>query len=136
MRRATSPTFLESVANDPRVRPFIGGSGEVKAGKTWRDTIALEWDGGGIAFLRESPGVYSAHLLFLPNASPLKKCLEALRYMFTRTGCHTVIGQIPQDNEPARRIALAAGMQHLGDTNGHSHYRLTAREWIRSKDRR
>jgi len=87
-----------------------------------------------VVFLREAPGVYSAHLLFLPNASPLNKCKEALRYMFTRTGCHTVIGSIPQFNTRARRIALAAGLHHLGDANGHSHYRLTAREWTRSKD--
>lgn len=134
MKRAANPAFLESIANDPRVRPFIGaGTGEFRAGDSWKRTIALEWPEGGIVFLREAAGIYSAHLLFLPNASPLKKCLDALRYMFTRTGCHTVIGSIPEENTRARRIALAAGMQHLGDANGHSHYRLTAREWIRSK---
>ena len=125
--------FLESLANDPRIRPFIGGEGEVRAGESWNDSIGLEWDSGGIVFLKESPGVYSAHLLFLPHASPLKKCLEALRYMFTRTACHTVIGQIPTDNANARRIAVLAGMDHLGDKNGHSHYRLTARDWVRKR---
>lgn len=136
MKRADSPDFLEAIANDPRIRPYIGGEGEVRAGETWKDTIALEWEQGGVVFLKESPGVYSAHLLFLPNASPLKKCLDALRYMFTRTGCHTVTGTIPDTNTRARRIALAAGMQHLGDSDGLSHYRLTVRDWIRSKDRR
>jgi hypothetical protein len=133
VRRAESPEFLESLANDPRIRPFIGGEGEVRAGETWKDSIGLEWHNGGMVFLRESPGVYSAHLLFLPHASPLKKVLQAFRYMFTRTACHTVIGQIPTDNTKARRLALLVGMDYLGDKHGHSHYRLTARDWIRQR---
>jgi hypothetical protein len=134
MKRAANPAFLESIANDPRVRPFIGGSGEFRAGDSWKRTIALEWPSGGVVFVREAAGIYSAHLLFLPNAWPLPKFRAALRYMFTRTGCHTVIGATPLANTRAGRIATAAGMNHLGNANGHSHYRLTAREWACSKD--
>jgi hypothetical protein len=134
VKRANSPAFLESIANDPRVRPFIGaGLGEFRAGDSWERSIGLEFERGGVVFLKEAPGIYSAHLVFLPHASPLKKCLQSLRYVFTRTDCHTVTGSIPVDNRQARRIARLAGMDYLGDREGYSHYRLTARDWIRQR---
>lgn len=136
MRVADSPTFLESVANDPRVRPFIGpGSEEVRAGDSWARTLGLEWDTGGIVFMDQGDGVYDAHLLFLPGTQhTLAKCREALRYLFTRTKARKVIGSIPVDNTRARRIASAAGMQHTQVRDGHAHYALTARDWVRAKE--
>lgn len=133
MRRATSPEFLESVANHPAVLPYIGGNGQpFKAGESWANTVALEWDEGGIVFLRTAPGVYSAHFVFLPKTRDIPaKCAEALRYMFTRTPCHTVTGKTPLHLKHAVRAAQAGGMRHLFDCDGHAYSRLTAREWFK-----
>jgi len=133
---STSPEFLESVANHPRVLPNIGGDGKpFKAGDSWADSVGLEWDEGGIVFVRQAPGIYSAHFVFLPKTPDiLGKCREALRYMFTRTACHTVTGKTPIHLKHARRAAKAAGMVHLFDCDGYAHTRLTAREWIKHKE--
>lgn len=136
MRVADSPDFLESVANHPSVRPYIGGGNErVEAGESWPGCIGLEWPTGGIVFMPEGDGVYDAHLLFLPcTPDKLGKCREALRYLFTRTDARKVVGRIPETHLKARRIAQAAGMRLKHITDGYAHYALSARDWIRAKE--
>ena len=135
MNVSKSANFLESIANHPRVIRAIGFSGErFAAGESWNWSIGLEWPSGGIVFVRESPGVYSGHLVFAPKTRDvLGKTRDAFRYMFTRTPAHTITGQIRLENLPARRIARAL-MNHTHDHEGFSHYALTAREWRTRKD--
>ena len=129
MRVATSPAFLEAIANDPRVRPALGGEGEFRC-TTWAGTVALEWDEGGIVFRPEWPGVYSAHWLFLPHTKDvLGKASEALAYLFTHTDAAKVIGQTPLHLKHAIRAARNAGMRHIADLQGHSLSEMTRQEW-------
>lgn len=134
MKVARSPAFLEGIANSPRVRPWIGGAGPVHAGETWRRTVALEWDDGGVVFMRESPGVYSAHLVFQRKARDvLDKCREALRDLFTRQGAAKVVASFPPRYRHVRAIAEAAGMRRIGEHDGLAHYALSAREWAHTR---
>lgn len=129
MRRAVTPDFLESVANHPRVRPYIGGHGEFRAGESWAQTVALEWDEGGIVFLREAPGRYSVHVVFLPKTKgAADKLRQALGYVFA-LDAQTVIGSTPTKYRHVRKVAELAGLKHIKDESGFSHYRLTASEW-------
>ena len=137
MKRSESPAFLESVANHPRVLRAIGCTGEqFTAGDSWADSIGLEWDEGGIVFHRTAPGIYSAHLVFLPKTQGIAaKCADALRYMFTRTGARVITGTIPLRLRHARAVAKAAHMRHLFDCDGKAHYRLTVQDWRKHKER-
>ena len=136
MRVATGPEFLESVANHPRVIRAIGCAGDAfAAGDSWADSIGLEWDEGGIVFHRTAPGIYSAHLVFLPKTRDVAaKCADALRYMFTRTGARVITGTIPLRLRHARQVAKTARMRHLFDCNGFAHYRLTVQDWRKHRE--
>ena len=136
MRVAVSPAHLEAVANHPRVRPYIGaGTDPIAAGDSWQRTVALEWDEGGIVFMLEAPGVYSAHWVFLPKTKEvIGKAREALRYLFTHTDAQRVIGKTPLQLRHARKAALAAGMNHLFDCSGFSYCELTRSAWLTDEE--
>jgi hypothetical protein len=132
VRVATSPAFLEGVANDPRVRPHIGpGTHRFEAGESWARTVALEWDTGGIVFLREAEGVYSGHWVFLPKTPDvIGKARAALAYLFANTNANAVIGQTPVHLKHALRAAKAAGMRHLFTCDGIAHSAMTRQDWL------
>ena len=136
MRVAVSPALLEAVANHPRVRPYIGpGSEPCEAGESWQRTIALEWDEGGVVFMREAHGQYSVHLVFLPHTKdPAAKLAQALRHMFTQTDCLEVIGATPTRYRHVRKTATAAGLKHIKDEDGISHYALTRSQWLTDEE--
>jgi hypothetical protein len=122
VRRATAPDFLESVANHPRVRPYIGGSGEFRCGDSWARTIALEWDDGGVVFLEEGPGVYSAHLVFLPKAKDvLGKCQQAMAYLMPQHA-DRLLCDFPSRYRHVRKIVERCGLTHHSDAHGWAHY--------------
>src|SRR5690606_1275901 len=82
---ADSPEFLESVANHPRVFPFVSvkGCGEIRFGPIWDDCVALQWEDGGFLFHKQDEGVYEVHTLFLPRAKDKhEKAEEALAHMW------------------------------------------------------
>lgn len=130
MRLARTPDHLEAIANHPRVRPYIGpGTDEFRAGDSWAQTVAFEWDEGGVVFIREAPMRYSVHLVFLPKTKdPAGKLREALRRMF-KTDCREVVGMTPSKYRHVRKVAESAGMKHIKDEAGFSHYALTAKQW-------
>ena len=115
MRVATTPDFLESIANDPRVRPWLGDSSEpVKAGDSWAITRALEWDDGGVVFMDEGVGVYSVHLVFARKAKGvIEKCFQAADWLFAHGGA-AVVADIPATHRHVRAVALALGMKERG----------------------
>jgi hypothetical protein len=134
VKRAESPDFLESIANDPRVRPYIGGTGEMRAGETWQHSVGLEWDTGGIVFMHQGDGVYDAHLLFLPGTwGVVGKCRKALQYLFTRTNARKLVVAYPSGYDRVTRVVKACGLEHIKDEDGLSHYAISARNWIRSR---
>lgn len=116
MRVAVTPDSLEAVANHPRVRPWIGDSGEpVRAGPTWAITKALEWDDqGGILFMDEGDDVYSVHLVFARKTrGVIEKCFQAADWFFAQGGA-AIVADIPKTHRHVRAVALALGMKERG----------------------
>lgn len=130
MRRALCPAHLEAIANSPQVAARLGSDGTFRAGASWHRTVALEWDEGGVVFLREGPAVYSGHWVFLPKTKDVVgKGREALAYLFAHTDCLRVIGMTPQTNKAAIRAAKAVGMRVLHTRDGYVFSELTRAQW-------
>ena len=124
LRVATSPDFLESVAE--KVLDAAG----FKPGDSWQDTIGLEWDTGGIVFLKHAHRWYSAHLVFLPKTKDIAgKCRQALNYLFTKTDCYVLTGEIPVHLKHAVRIA-AKFMPRLPDKEGLARFMLIRDDYL------
>ena len=121
MKIADSPEFLESVANHPRVFPFVSCKGitEIGFGDKWADCIGLEWDDGGFVFHRQDEGVYEVHTLFLPGAKDAAgKAQQARCHMFDVVGATLLLTQVPRDLPHVRRFAEKAGFKWFGEAKG------------------
>jgi hypothetical protein len=113
----TTPDFLESVANHPRVYPYVSvkGCGYIRFGKIWDDCIAVVFDTGGWLFHRQDHNVYEVHTMFLPKSRDVNaKALRALGYMFDEAGADLIVTQIAGDLPHVRRLALRAGFEKTG----------------------
>lgn len=115
--RTMDATFLNEVINDPGVRPFLGGVGELDLGPLLAnpDNVGLEVMGDGGWFLQAiMPGVYELHTCFLPHArgrAYFAAAREALRWMFTMTDCLEIVTKCPDDNAGARMAAGVMGFR-------------------------
>ena len=113
-----SPAFLESVANDPRVYPFVSvkGCGEIRFGPIWADCVGLQWEDGGFIFHKQDEGVYEVHTLFLPKAKDTSaKAQEARAHMFDVVGARLLLTQVARDLPHVRRFAEKAGFKWFGE---------------------
>ena len=109
MKIDTTPDFLESVANHPRVYPYVSvkGCGYIRFGKIWDDCIAVVFDTGGWLFHRQDHNVYEVHTMFLPKSRDVNaKALRALGYMFDEAGADLIVTQIAGDLPHVRRLAV------------------------------
>jgi hypothetical protein len=118
MIRTMDPARLNAVANDPDVRPMLGGEGPVDLTPTIEDAanIALEFEHGGFVFHRLELGQYELHTLFLPQGrgqSVLLAAAEAFRYLFTATDCMEIVTRAPGSNRPADFMARRAGFEPI-----------------------
>lgn len=114
VRRTLDPTFLNTVANHPEVRPWIGGEGpiDLTADLANAANFALQAQEGGWVFLRHEPGTYELHTLFLRRGRG-RRCLEAWReastYMFCATDCREIVTKVPANNLGAAFAAQKCG---------------------------
>lgn len=114
---ADTPEFLESVANHPRVFPYVSVKGmtEVRFGDRWAECIGLQWEDGGFVMHKQDEGVYEVHTLFLPHAKDrAAKAQEARRYMFDEVGATLLLTQVAKDLPHVRRFAERAGFVRFG----------------------
>lgn len=116
LKRTMDAAFLNEVANNPDVRPFLGGSGTLDLTPQINDpaNIALVGEFGGFIVMRLGPGLYECHSIFLPDGRG-QKAVEAseqgLRYCFTQTDCTEMVTKVPEGN------AAALGLtRHMGFT--------------------
>lgn len=127
MKVSTAPDFLESVANDPRVFPYVSGgqSEPVRLGDKWSECIGLEWETGGFVFHRQDPVTWEVHTLFLPKTPDTDgKAEEALDYIFG-LGAETILTQVAKDLPHVRRFALRHGFRKFGEGEGRDYFELT-----------
>lgn len=135
MQVADSPDFLESVANHPRVHPFVcdDTAGPVRLGEHWQDCIGLEWPEGGFLFHRRDPTTYEVHTLFLPKTPDVDaKAEEALAYIFG-LGAEAIVTQVARDLPHVRRFAVRHGFCWFDEGPWRDgvadYYVLTQQEW-------
>ena len=115
MRIATSPAFLASIVNDPRVRPWLvqdTDPAELSIDALFAQGIGLEFDTGGWFLHRLGDGVYEVHTLFLPGSRDvLGKTREAMAAIFCGTDCLRLVTKVPADNKAADRLTRYAGFR-------------------------
>jgi len=114
VRRTGNATALNIIANDPNVRPLIGGDGPVDLAALVADpaNIALVSDDGGFVCVHHGAGRYEVHSLFAPTRtrqSAIHAMRDGLAYMFTSTPCVELITKVPLDNVAAKGLTQLAG---------------------------
>src|SRR6478735_7292365 len=142
MKRTLDPTFLNKVANDPAVHPWLGYEGEIDLTSVCAniDNYFFEDEFGGFIVCKNGDGVYEVHSLFLTEGRGPRLVgliAEAMEYMFTRTDCHTLLTQLPDDNKPATLLATAVGFRPMfyrteTPRGGTTYAKYTLDEWVQS----
>lgn len=115
VRRTLNPFNLNTVANHPDVRPWLGGEGEIDLASLIADprNFALEINGGGFLLIAREQGIYEAHSMFLPEARrhTVSAMRSTLEYMFVQTDMFRLVTQIPDDNPAAASLASRGGFK-------------------------
>ena len=108
IQRTLKADFLNSVANHPEVRPWLGGKGDVDWQSFLDDTgnVGLVCEDGGFVFCKLADGLYEVHSQFLPGASAIQSLRDALAWMFTHTDAAEIGTRVAADNPAARGLAL------------------------------
>lgn len=114
--RTLDAAFLNRVANDPDVRPWIGGDGLLDLTGIISDAnnFALQADHGGWVFVRHDAGTYELHTLFTPagrGAACLSAWKEAVHYMFVATDAREIVTRVPENNRGADFAARRCGFR-------------------------
>ncbi len=115
--------FLNAVANDPTVRPHIGGEGPVDLTDKLANpaNIALQNARGGFLFEKIDVGLYELHTMFLPvgrGRHVIEAAAEAARYMFTTTDAVELITKLPATNRRADFMVRRCGFRKLYERRG------------------
>jgi hypothetical protein len=121
--RTLDPTFLNRVVNDPTVRIWLGGTGEIDLTGivTNPANICLQGEYGGFILIKHEPGIYESHSQFLPEGrgrEAVRLMRDGFRYLFTRTDCIEVQTKIPQANSAAVGLARLAGFDPIFSRKG------------------
>ena len=145
--RTLDATAINRIANDPCVRPWLGGSGELNlsgvAGNPENFVFLTKAQDGAYVLNRLDLGLYEAHSLALPSARgrPMLELMrDGFRYMFTATEAVEIVTKVPDGNRMAHRWAEVAGFRETerreacfdlnGEIVGVSFRSLTYQEWV------
>lgn len=137
IRRTLDGTFLNSVANHPKVRPHLLGDGPLDVSPAVTDpaNITLQTEHGGWVLHNLGGGSYEVHSMFLPEgrgASVKAALIEALDYVFTATDCVRLITRLPKGNVAARALARIAGFKTWFVSGGDERARIEIADWAQS----
>lgn len=117
VRRTMDATFLNTVANDPSVRPWLGGDGPLELSAQINNPLNLAGVSAEGGFVAQSLGDcrYEVHSLFLPvkKTGAVKAMRAALDYIFSASDAMELITKVPDDNTSARGLAILAGFRSL-----------------------
>lgn len=136
-------TFLNAIANDPCVRPWIGGDPSIPVDLapllSDQGNYAIVCEHGGWVLHNLAPGTYEIHTLFGKagrGAYFRNAAVEMLRWMFTRTDALEILTKCPDDNPGAKMASTWVGFRerfHRDDAwkpgVGVSYRALTIDDW-------
>lgn len=112
---------LNEIANDPDVRPTLGGDGELDLSPLVADVrnFAYLEQHGAIVCLALGSGVYDIHSMFRPAGRGLA-ALQVMRdvadALFSTTDCVEARTTVPEDNASAAVMARKVGFKPLFST--------------------
>lgn len=116
IRRAFDAADINPILNDPDVLPSITGPGiesvDVSEILANPQNVCLVADGGALMFIFHEPGIYEVHNNWLKayrGKAAIDGTRAALRWMFTRTDCMTILTKIPAFNRAAARLCALVG---------------------------
>lgn len=125
IEHSLDPTFINSVANHPEVRPWLGpdvhgaydSKLDVEPLMRSGQAFALVAPGAGGFFVQRldpREQEYECHTMFLPEhrgAIAFQAACEALDWLFANTYCQRLYTQLPDGNAPARLLARRVGFE-------------------------
>jgi hypothetical protein len=116
IRRTLCARKFNAVANDPEVRPWIGGEGPLDLSAVIANpaNYALEGAHGGWVFARHEAGVYELHTLIAPAGrgwAAMRGWRAAERYLFSATDAREIVTRVPAHNEAAAWAAQLCGFR-------------------------
>lgn len=137
--------FLNDVANDPAVRPHIGGEGPIDlAGLATNvdNYLFLAPGCGGFVVQNIYDTRYECHSMFLPHSAPdtIRTLMQdSQQYMFACTNCEELVTKVPEGNVSALGLARVGGFAEIyrsgpvSEVGGKtvSHRSLTLDKWAR-----
>jgi len=133
--RTLDPSYLNEVANHPKVRPWLKGEGDVDLSPMVSDpsNIALQFEGGGWVLRNLGACQYEVHSMFVPEVRGAKvrdNLKAALEYVFLQTDAVKLVTQLPEGNVAARALARIAGFRlWFGE-----YHVLCIEDWIQASD--
>jgi hypothetical protein len=114
LKRTFDPDFLNAVANDAAVRPWLLGDGVIDLGPLLADerNVALVNDAGGFVLTANGLGDYEVHTMFMPGADDVAGAArECAAWVFSNTDAMRIVTKCPRDNLRARKLAEATGLR-------------------------
>ncbi len=116
--RTFDADWLNELANDPEIRPFIGGGfDEVDLSSVVNsENIILRGDHGGFALGWSAPGVYEVHT-FIRKEGRGRWSLQAAQDMIAMMkafGANRLWTQVEKSAANVRRFAKVSGMKPTG----------------------
>jgi hypothetical protein len=149
MFRTFDPKPFNRIANDPDVRPWIGGSGELDLTNmvTNVNNICLitDQEDGGYLLENIGNGHYIAHTNSLKSARgrPMAELMrDGLHYLFTATNCIEISTSVADGNTNAMRWSKFAGFSEVyrrencfdfnGELVGETFLTMTWLDWVKT----
>lgn len=149
IERQYNAKFLNTLANDPSIAPWIRGTltGQMDFTTVVEDSknYALLGEHGGVIFAQLQGGLYEAHTLVLPAGRgkwALDTVNECLKWMFTRTDAVEIMTRVPKGNLGARALVKSIhGALEFRNSKGwvfdHQYvyadiYSLTIQRWMKT----
>lgn len=116
--RTMDATLLNRVANDPAVRPFLGGDGPIDVAPLLANPANLAGvsEHGGFVCIAQGPRRYEVHSLFLPErprGETVRAMRAAVNYFFAFTDGWELVTKVPVSNLAAIGLARLAGFEAL-----------------------
>lgn len=120
LKRTFDPSPFNEIANDPAVRPWLGGEGDFNATADVfnKDNFAFLTDcrQGGYIYRKIGIGLYEVHTLALPAARgrPMLRAMwEGLAAVFLGSDAVEVVTLVPDNNKGADIWAEHAGFREM-----------------------
>lgn len=120
LTRSMDAGAVNRVANDPEVRPFVGGEGELDLTAVVRNplNVVLWSQFGGFIWAWSAPQTFEVHTLILPEGRgkwATRAAREAMAVMADIYGGRHLWTRVRRDLVHVRRFAQSAGMTVCGE---------------------